>query len=32
MAVIETQFRKLPLHEPEHVWLGSTAAVLVGLN
>ena len=32
MAVIDTQFRKLPLHAPEHVWLGIAAAVLVGLN
>ena len=32
MAVIDIQFRKLPLQAPEHVWFGMPAAVLVGLN
>ncbi len=32
MAVIDIQFRKLPLHSPEHVWFGIAAAVPVGLN
>ena len=32
MAVIDIQFRKLPLHSLEHVWFGIPAAVPVGLN